>query len=56
MNKYASPDELKAIAKQWNIDDFKFYMSLEVSSLLGSKQYSHLFIFRIGFLLVTWVK
>jgi hypothetical protein len=43
MNKYAVADDVKAIAKQWNMDDFEFYMSLEVSTFsLESTWYSHL--------------
>jgi hypothetical protein len=33
INKYALPDDVKAIAKQWDIDDLDFYMSLQVSTL-----------------------
>ncbi len=33
VNKYARGNELQAIAKQWNIHDFDFYVSLEVSIL-----------------------
>jgi hypothetical protein len=33
VEKYALNNELKAIAKQWNTDDFDFYMTLEVSIL-----------------------
>jgi hypothetical protein len=42
VNKYALSHQLQAIAKQWNIEDFHFYLSLDVSTLsLESTRYSH---------------
>jgi hypothetical protein len=34
MNKYPLSHELQIIANQWNINDFEFYLSLDVSTLL----------------------
>ena len=33
MNQFPKPDEVKSIARQWNNDDFKFDVSLEISTL-----------------------
>jgi len=34
MNKYPLPHELHIIANQWNTDDFDFFFTVEVSTLL----------------------
>jgi hypothetical protein len=55
INKYPEAVEIREIAGQWNIDDFRFYLKLEVSaflSVLSQPLYSH---FRNGFLDSEWL-
>jgi len=57
INKYLRPDELQAIIKQWNLNDFDLFLDLDVSIfILVSIQYSQLFTCRIGFLVDAWLK
>ncbi len=53
IHKFPGLNEMQAIAKQWNIDDFNFILDLEVNTFFVV---SYLFLtFRTGFVVITWL-
>ena len=55
MNKYSGPKQIRQIAKQWNINDFDFFMDLIVSIFsICLIDIDICFFCRIGFLIKVW--
>ncbi len=55
MNHCPTETQLREIATQWNIDDFDFFMVLDVSRFSYILIGIHIYIFRFGFSVDEWL-